>query len=115
MSTQLRGKSRRRWENVQEMRNSRPAVLAWQSAAVVALFRCAIPRERLILQDSMFPKGVPQSDAHAHGRKMKRTFMNPWFEGKVRDGFLTVEKRKLSKSVVFVRFDRLECLTCAFQ
>ena len=45
-------------EHVQEMRNPRPVALTWQSAAVVALFRCFIPREKLTLQDFNFPKSV---------------------------------------------------------
>ena len=44
--------------NVQDMRRNRPAVLAWKSAAVVALFRCFIPRENGYGQILIFP-GCP--------------------------------------------------------
>ena len=45
-------------KNVQQKRKARPAVLAWQSAVVVALFRCFIPHENFMSQDSNFPQGV---------------------------------------------------------
>ena len=41
--------------------------------------------------------------------------MNLGFEGKVLDGFLTVERRKWSQSVECVTFDRLEYWACACQ
>ena len=90
-------------ETCKKREKTRLAVLAWQSAAVVALFRCFVPLEHLTLQDSENCRRVsncwasfsrfcasvhasmvcmlegcvldtsvpPQSDAHAHGRKMK--------------------------------------------
>ena len=46
------GNTYKKWEKPDQQS------LAWQSAAVVALFRCFIPRELLILQDLFSTKGV---------------------------------------------------------
>ena len=55
---------------MQEMRKTRPAVLAWQSAAVVTLFRCFIRREKLLLRSSSLsergPIYGPVSQAFGH-------------------------------------------------